>query len=470
MPLGRQFEDTFFGESEYHRGKEYSGKPLQGMLFSPHTATGSKDDPLVPEEERRAQARTSYNTEGMSRWTRGSKKLESQQKMLEEGVFQSGIPQHLLKDVKTRTRIVPSEGRAHYSPSSNMIKLNENVHGPKYQEVPAKTAPVYKSGNPIPNPNFSRDTRHIETEASPRSEFSAHGTFFNEKGKRIPSSKIHDGDYALNNEQRKNLIDPLYLPEGHSANIFPGKGKDTNKYVTHSFKVEVGYRSDNSWKNDGYKIQWFHTRHEAIPTGETKEIPATRKRVSGGRSLSMSTLVHETGHHLDPNVGSNVRDKDSPDTVTEAVADGFTDRFHHSRNEFEDSLSPSKERAQTISNPFRGYGTGHHSVGRNNVNKALYAAVRQHVSMGDRNYLDIPSRDTFVKDCHWLEDDKEHNEHLEHANKMLLGHMYDKHPHVQEILGHLKLGKVGENAANYYRSRSTDAGRGAPKYEQEKLF
>lgn len=70
MPLGEQFRNTYWfnehghmisaldtgeGRPAYTMGEEVPkgfDKPIQGMLFSPHTGTGRRNDPLVPHSDR----------------------------------------------------------------------------------------------------------------------------------------------------------------------------------------------------------------------------------------------------------------------------------------------------------------------------------------------------------------------------------------------------------------------------------
>lgn len=89
MPLGEQFRNTYWfnehgrmisaldtgeGKPAYTMGEEVPegfDKPIQGMLFSPHTGTGRRDDPLVPHSDRiqaiNAALGTDYRNVGSSR-------------------------------------------------------------------------------------------------------------------------------------------------------------------------------------------------------------------------------------------------------------------------------------------------------------------------------------------------------------------------------------------------------------------
>lgn len=495
MVLGSQFENTFFGENEYrtptkcvhcnnpihkdsegkwvnksgspdsmaHRDKPHvptEQKPLQGMFFDPHTATGSKQDPLISESERRAQVAKSYNLE-KTKSIRGvgERKLEAQRTMLEEAGYQSGIPHHVLQNVNTKATIVPRSGRASYRRED--MKLFEEVGRPSY-ETTKKEVSKYKKGAPIPNPKYKDaiNKQYFDDDFFGRMDLAAHGTFFDHKGKEIHPDKIGSEEHDIYTEKK---IDPKDLPEGHTANIYPGKGKSTDKYIATPFQIETGWRRNSS----DYTHTWFHTRHEAIPTGETTTV-TERKRIPGKRSINQGTLVHETGHAVDPNIHTRVRDAEI-DTVTEAVADGFTDRHHNYKDRTVSELNPSPERAKDFRTT--GYTVGHHSVGRTNLNKALYVAVRQHVSMGDNNHMTIPNRETYIdsapKNKYGIKDD---STTLEHANTMLLGHMYTKHQHVRDILEHTGFTSTGEKAAEYFRKNVSDAGRSAPGYIQGELF
>lgn len=260
------------------------------------------------------------------------------------------------------------------------------------------------------------------------------------------------------------------------SNIYRGKASSAPKNVT---AIDIPEHN-------------FHLRYTKGEVVGTEEIPA-KPIYEERRSTKSSTLVHELGHAVDPSlsnplvdrygrgsynnvVGDNFRGS----TVAEATADGFADRFSRHKDRFEGSLAPSEERADEIANHHETYGIDHTGVSPDRLRKALYAAVRQHVSMGDHNYLTIPHQtdmlgpnergDTGTSDqLYNREERREYEQENRTTATHLLGHLYIQHKHVRDILGHLNLSDVGEQAAQQYRNKFTDASRGPSTY-QEPLF
>jgi hypothetical protein len=124
-----------------------------------------------------------------------------------------------------------------------------------------------------------------------------------------------------------------------------------------------------------------------------------------------------------------------------------------------------------------GYSTRHSVVGRNDFNKALYASVRQHVSVGDTHVKDIASRSALFEEATGKQSESQKQaysrfqpaENRTLANTLLLGHLYHHHEHVRGILDHLGLTDEGKKAASVYRRNITDAGVNHD-WEQETLF
>ena len=260
------------------------------------------------------------------------------------------------------------------------------------------------------------------------------------------------------------------------SNIYRGKASTAPKNVT---AVDIPGHS-------------FHLRYTKGEVVGTEEIPA-KPIFEEKRSTKSSTLVHELGHALDPSLGNPlvgrygrssynnvVNDEFRGSTVAEATADGFADRFSRHKDKFEGSLAPSEERADEIANHHETYGINHTGVSPDRLRKALYAAVRQHVSMGDHNYLTIPHQTDMLSptergdtgtsnQMYNREERREYEQENRTTATHLLGHLYTQHKHVRDILGHLNLSDVGEQAARQYRTKFTDASRGPSTY-QEPLF
>jgi hypothetical protein len=260
------------------------------------------------------------------------------------------------------------------------------------------------------------------------------------------------------------------------SNIYRGKASTAPKNVT---AIDI----------PGHNFHLRYTKGEVVGTEEIPAKPIFEER----RATSSSTLVHELGHALDPSLGNPlvdrygrssynniVGDEFRGSTVAEATADGFADRFSRHKDKFEGSLAPSPERADEIANHHETYGINHTGVSPDRLRKALYAAVRQHVSMGDHNYLTIPHQtdmlgpnkrgDTGAPDqLYNREERREYEQENRTTATHLLGHLYIQHKHVRDILGHLNLSEVGEQAARQYRATFSDASR-VPHTYQEPLF
>lgn len=506
MPLGRQFQNTFFegagGNPVYHTDlsqvsnanelpddvkrrphideKGAPGIAYQGMLFSPHTATGSRQDPLIPRATRLNAFKTSLNLHDVDSYrSRAGAELGKSYRpnataaqghmelIANTATDKTNIPTHLISDIKAHAILYPGEkarNGGHYSPETGNIVLHERKHQ-EIVRMPNVEIPKGEKGAPIPNKNFkSLVDRDWSTERIWQSDMGYAGTITDHEGKEVP---YVDDETELHR-----------LPEGHSMNIYPGKGKQTAKYISTPFQVESGYREGRY--GGGVTYTTFHTRHERIPTEGTETIRGALKTTRLPSTVNADTIVHEIGHSLDPHIRGPFEDMSKgADVVQEATADGYRDRFGTSEV-YEHRLAPSPERAVDMRST--GYTTRSEKWG-NKTNRALYAAVRQHVSMGDKNIHDITSREelfnklssktsatrTVGKVSGRVPSYMIEKEHKSLANTYLLGHLYHTHSHVREILGHLGLDEEGQKASRVYRSSMSDAAVNHT-WEQERLF
>lgn len=498
MPLSRQFRDTYWNNPQTGETESFAdrgGKApnvgdgpenhAQGMLFSPYHGTGLRQDPTVPHDERIAEIQRGLGLEDVQKYRErvartipsqgtkrvvydperkshrneviprmGEAKAKSQIDMVTEAADSSDMPMSVLKNVNAGVVVNPTKGRAWAHLGGGTIKLNEKSRRKAIQAPDKPSRPAYKAGDPLPNKSFSSAVGKVDwgSEEGARSDMHGEATFFDHTGK------------PYNLDQEDGERDFRQLPKGHSANVWPGTGKDTDKYVTQTFQVWNG----TSYGGGGDRYRTFHTRHAAVPTGEMLPPEPGEVTFKTVRSIDRGTLVHEVGHNLDKRSGDAWR-VDRTDPMAEALADGFADRFHRGAGKYEEALHPSDERAQEFDTT-HSYGLTHHVWRGRSVDKALYAAVRQHVSMGDHNYASIPDRNQLAKDLGierpgglFLEDrEKKILAKQGDVHQMLLGHMYDKHEHVREILGHLGLTKVGEKARSAYVERAQSASPSSP--------
>ena len=501
MPLGRQFSNTFHedegGKTSFYTETTYTGTPstnspehavpmlkslhsrptvseepkpgvnYQGMLFEPHTATGSRQDPLIPRATRLNAFKTALNLHDVESYqNRAGQELGKSYRptatVAEKGMEliantatdNTNIPTHLISDVRANAILYPnqkSRNGGHYNPYTGNIVLHEIKNQEKVR-MPSIEIPKGEKGAPIPNKNFrSLVDRDWSTERIWQSDMASEGTITDHEGKEVP---YVDDETELHR-----------LPEGHSMNIYPGKGKQTAEYISTPFQVESGYRSRRYGETTTYTT--FHTRHERIPTEGTETIRGAIKTTVLPSTTKAGTIVHEIGHSLDPHITDRFQDMSKgADAVQEATADGYRDRFGPSEV-YEHKLGPSPERAADMRSS--GYTTKSEKWG-NRTNRALYAAVRQHVSMGDKNIHDITSRtELFEKLAGRVPSYGVTKDQKSLANTYLLGHLYHTHSHVREILGHLGMDEEGKKAATVYRSTISDAGVNHT-WEQEHLF
>lgn len=470
MPLGKQFQNTFFegagGKLTHYTdpqtlpaptpnehgvtditGTADPGKPresetghpgvaYQGMLFTPHAFTGLKSDPTIPEEKRKETITKALRLDpdtykANAKGQVGAKEnLEGHRKAILEAADKTDIPTHMFENnIDVSTVVSKKLGRntgGDFSRAENRIRTRarpstEVVGTESYTEQPFRRGEGY-----IENPNHEKDNEKIS--------------------------------YALGSTKTLRMYSGTY----ESQHIFPGEGKATDEYDVHNMKIHNGYTDTGRRKSA--KV---HVRIPKIAVGEP--IQRTRTLYADGFTSSSSTIAHEIGHSMDPNLKafSYFRNPRGADTVHEAVADGVEDRFVGHAGQYEHTLHPSPERAQEFKT--RGYSIKDSQVAGNNVNKALYAAVRTHVAMGDHNYADVQNRKelydkaplprvtkTSANLSYVSEADPDRQR--EHANTLLLGHLYTTHAHVRESLTHLGLDHIGESAANHYRTHITDAG------------
>jgi len=250
---------------------------------------------------------------------------------------------------------------------------------------------------------------------------------------------------------------PPVLPEGHTTNLFMGKGSSTAKYIATPIAVKTVGNSGR------YSTRWYHLRHEAVPDTEA-EVPENNepamklKKIVTSTGSKPSVLTHEVGHSLDPNVTSGQIHNQDP--IIEGVADGFMDRHHEYQNRYEEALDPERPGRQYILKN-TGYSVGHfrdHPGGR--MAQAAYIAARVHTSMGDNNAASIPNRDRVGGyDSGGPAAQRDQNVH---NMTMVLGHLYHHHDHVRRALRSMGFEAEGQAAHKLWAGSQTDAVKQPP--------
>ena len=490
MPLGRQFRNTFHEgangavfhtdlntvkdkdkldskalQKPHTDSKGVPGVAYQGMLMDPYAYTGHRNDPTVSEEERRGAVRDALKLGAENKVEYALNKVPKGQQApydasIERTGHESGIPTHMFKEnisvpviaKKTLGRNTGGDYGANHR--RHAIRIREGFM-PHRELVGSQqvTEPVITRGNYHINPN---GVDMLKKDFGKTWLGRIDGIHGDQEYWGSLKNRISNGEAVRGPQGEVSHHDLDNLPEGHGVTLFPGKGKETDEYSVHPVKVHLGY--NESWNRTS---KTYHYRRDKVPTGETRSY--TKQVYKDTPNISGSTLVHEVGHSLDPHVnepGGYIRG--GQDTVKEATADGFEDRFHLHKDNYEEALHPSRKRAAEMT--MHGYTVKSKLIATHDTDRALYAAVRQHVSMGDQNYKDVEKRSSLLH-ASGQEFNMQHGNNRSEGNKLLLGHLYSKHAHVRDILGHLGLSHVGEDAAEHYRSRITDAGKGARSSE-----
>jgi len=521
MALGPQFKNTHWvGEegnmtsyvmstpNEPFKVTKVSGEtstPTQGMLFSPETGTGAKNDPLVP-HERRMQAITKglgmadpekYAVRAglsMSADARSAgKPLSKRATNKAIDAYTDALDNSNLSTYEIEKHLVPKPvlgiantnmTRGHISGSKIRLPYQESY---EKVEVPEQVRTV-RTGlklQPIPNPELAEQVKDVYWDSQ---HYVADGVFkiadivtpdgsaFDKspylKTDDIPDFRAGYGKHKYGGE--------TVLPPGHHFNVWPGSGKD----VTDPDIVVKKHEVYDGNKENGESIRIFHTRHKIVGHEGSQEevIPARVILKRGKDGIDEETLVHELGHHFDPNLGDPYNQRSSrtwvknrlvsgrPDPAQEGVADGFA-FAHNIQKDVSRELLEQGKTDKSFSN--YGYSTTFSGFA-NNTSKALYAAMAAHTAANPRidDLNQVPSRESLYnkhtqKNPRRRSAISENTPEARHiANTLLLGHMYDNHAHVRKTLNDLGLGKAGLDAHKFYKENDPTRYKGP---EQTKL-
>lgn len=536
MALGPQFKNTYWtderGSTQYSisstgapfsfsRSNSYLEEvgprarktfiPTQGMLFSPETGTGAKNDPLVPHERRIQAIKKGLTMDDPDKYAKRagysmSSSPRRSQKPLSKGATKKAIDAYtdaldnsdlstyeIEKHLVTH-RVLPVANtnmtRAHISGSTIRIPYEQTY---ETIEVPETTKTV-RTGvklQPIANPNLSKQVKNVVW----NSDQYVKGGVFEIADIVTPDGSPYDKTPHYETDDipdfraghGKHVNSERHLPPGHHFNVWPGSGEnvtDPNIVVkTHKVYDGADYRG-------GESLRTFHTRHQIVGHEDSYEevVPAYLTSQRGKDKISENSLIHELGHHFDPNLGDtfNQRDKVNyvkrrgrsvetpgrPDPAQEGVADGFT--IAHVRHK--DTARAMHEQGETGKLLHEHGYTTDFSGFANNTSKALYAAMAAHTAAYPRidDMKEIPSRTSLHKQ-YYPEKAKNvgyiggiQNDPVErhNANVLLLGYMYDNHEHVRKTLDSLGLSKPGMDAHKFYKDNDPKRYRGP---EQTKL-
>lgn len=490
---------------------------LQGMLFSPQTGTGLKGDPLIPQERRDKAIETGLGFSDMEKYRKragmhektsryrsrrnssiepiSERKANNVKEAYSTALDNSNMPTHIIEQHIVPRPVLPilnaDMSRGHIS--GGIIRLPAYLNQEtRIEPAHTKQIPVNPELEAIPNKNWDKQAWKVDwhSEEGARDDLGNVATVFTPEGypfrmlqdyaymdkpenaliDRIPiapSAKIKDR-YGRSVLPSDAIQDMRTLPPGYSTNLWIGKKQPAKgQHVeTHSIYSTLDRDKTVSAK---YKI----TNADQF---QTVEVPEKRITVNKGYWVDPETLIHELGHNFD-NVHSGNKldqrrslDSGRPDPASEGVADGYADTYEQNvlQKLFTSGETGDKYSKTGYSTKFSGF--------RNKNDKATYAAVRAHAAAYPEDINNMPSRSKLVTQRHpdidfeyQLENSQEHRDI---GNKLLLGHLYDKHEHVRKTLEGLGLGKAGRAAQQYYlgMNKKTDKQKSWEKqYGSEQL-
>lgn len=558
MSIGRQFENTYWedprtGETHtWTRSPDVKGiipshrplhqidaadalaspeRPLQGLLFHPLTGTGLSGDPMSPPEVRRGIIQKALDLTDVERYKKNLSSIlrlnnryrgrggsvptrahvsdaiaESHIKRLTDTLDNSEMPTHMIAsrvDKPVATVLDPIPGRAWAEANGTAIRMTMPASA-GLRTVSSVEKVKTPSSEPVANPKFwdqldrarrrvSRGDDHDVISADDAFKHATHWinpttghSMTQEEAERLPRV-----------QESYEETPGLFLRDwGYVPNLFPGKGKpeSVKHAVGENIKIETGYGDYDRGKD--YTHSTFHQRFK--PGVEEERV--VYKKVRQQTPLSETTMTHELGHAMDPNMSNNITHRgsyeispgrirywtdekqpgsrffgsakyhraagrkpvrDAPDTasadpIEEAVADAYADRYTRYKGQFTDTLANVEGRVRDFQRT--GYTVGY-SGWKNDLHRALYVATRYHTALSDDQPQQVPSRDAVLKGLPKSESrsiekfNMGSNEYLDTANKLVLGHMWHHMPHIRGVIKQAGYEKAALGAHAEYKKR-----------------
>lgn len=378
------------------------------------------------------------------------KRAIEQRDAVTAAALRSGIPHQVWEGINTNIEVKPMQGNTlgHFRPEENIVRLKEQKKTEKVPVAGPRVLPPATRGAPIANPNWRAQTAalgevydswhhrrlftegitgHMEERGWNRVDRNP------ENMPRTPQQAVAPTYFDEHGGITSTPDDHHYLPEGHSANIFPGKGASTKDYIATPIKTVM--QDPFTYRN---KTLWYHLRHVAVPdetaSSETPEEPTPQRfrTVTKGISVSTDTFTHELGHVRYPGIRDWGR-SGNPDPIFEGVADGQRDRHGLNTergNLYEEDLLPGGQgRRGDILN------TGYTADSfRHPLHRAAYIASRVHSALSDSAGADLLRR-TSPQDLGVPSNsERTSGDWRNDALQLSVGQMYHQHPHVREAL------------------------------------
>lgn len=522
MALGKQFEDTYWedpstGETKsWTREKDPAGVPRvsptkrtnasddelsghQGVLFHPATATGTKDDPLVPLERRETAASLALGLtdideyKGRVKSKIGAKISDNMARtdaeLLRNSLVNSATPIKEIENTKVSAYLNPrrQHGGGFAESYSDTIMVGKEKVG-KWETIPeSKGLKTTPSDRPIANPKFwDWYDKNINSDQEDAAEhllshtegtIKKYGYHTKEDGTRswgqheVPSKAnirwqhSRTGEVLENSDAVKKANGDIENLRGLGfvPNLFPGKGKPSNKvHAGDTFDFVKGY----SYTKEAATTSKMHSRFEPASVEEVT-IPEKDKYTKVPR-IDQGTLIHEIGHQRDESMDDryshrnrftkNIERYGFADPLEEGFADGKRDRYattpHGGMGDmYEDVLHDPHDFTKSMK---KGYGVDH-AQWKNKTHKALYVASRVAARTGDNGREQYPSREELSKslgmplnDKRYQVRDYENKEHADAVNTMALGHMVTTTPSLMKHLREQGLYDTGKQARSAY--------------------
>lgn len=504
MPLGRQFSNTYWEDPnskkvmsstenlakgddllqperrkpEIAEGFGESKHP-QGMLFSPYSYTGLKQDPTVSTEQRLNAINKALNLQTKEELT--AYENEKQQRAKERG-----------RSVKKKNVGVKAQKIDAIRQAANDLDIPTHDYNTNISAAVYPTDKLNNSGVAYHNkriemgvtPNIVKETTKVPTSYEPSEKPITNTNFWDDYHRRIdhtvnsvtwennvvwtsPSGEHIVGTDGLKEHTEKvtgkalydSDLDEFLEKNNYTPNVFPGKGSSTDKHsVGNQVDVESGYRFNSG--GDYYYQKW-HTRYEPDKSAPIEATEVT-KNVRKGYKASKDTLAHELGHtteRRDSETSDYSRrlgnQQVTTDPVSEGYADALADRVHHYSNQFEHYLTNPVNRAHDIKNT--GYSSTYHMW--NAEERALYSAVRYHIAAHPEQQKTLANRGDLFRP-HVLQSEEHRGTHIP-PERLMLGHMYEHQPHIRPVLDRLGFTDTATKAHEEYMSRQPRRNRSA---------
>jgi len=495
--LGPQFKDTYYedesgtqksfisgdeGRVTEVAGPVMAGRSLQGMLFHPATATGTKADPMVSPEQRTAAIESGYKLDKEShaqshqtetKKSAGSRKLETDRQLSIGSIRESGIPISEMQRSENPAVVASSASSyrtsagGHYSPRNHLAwtktesrKEKVVTEGAKVPTAgtgelmvnpkPLQGGDVYAGGghrfegyfhemgefDPVadkPTPpteeSYARHERAMEgyEEKSADYERYQQARAAGERAVYVsrPFKPIHPDVYHTS-AMRDYEANVAARVEGVGPeHLFTKPAPDTNPNV---FSEHIG--GGHKYLSQGGDTDTDYYTRQPASEWETKSVTSW-KNVN---SASESTMVHEIGHgvHMqgwvDPS--SNREYNRGADPFEESQADAYADmysRYSDKTAEAADPATPQRNIDLTVG----GYGSAS-SLWSNDTERALYRVARHAATTGGdllpKDYKKSAMKEATGGEGHKGGVDESHLDYINRSNTMALGRLMSENP------------------------------------------